>query len=218
MKKIVAILCVRWTILKRNTMQRPSTLLMLCALAISTLLLGYVMESAHGKGFCVVLLACAHFFSFGLAADVIRLSHVKIYPLSDRMVFVLLWATEFVNDSLPILVACSLWLVLLLYPKYSVIFFYLTCLVMSYVLMTAVAINFKLLRSVFSRSFNVFQWAAAILSMAFVPAWLLVSRVFPSNVAYEFVSYWRFPIMLSAVFILITLCTTGTVLVSRYSR
>lgn len=191
---------------------------MLCALAISTLLLGYVMESAHGKGFCVVLLACAHFFSCGLAADVIRLSHVKIYPLSDRMVFILLWATEFVNDSLPILVACSLWLVLLLYPDYSVICFYLTCMGMSYVLMPVVAINAKLLNSVYAPSYNVSVWIASTLGVACLLVIAVVSRVFSFNAAYEFVSYWRFPIMLSAVFILITLCTTGTVLVSRYSR
>ena len=218
MKKIAAILCVRWTILKRDSRQRPSTLLALCAIAIGTLLLGFVTESAHGKAFCVVFFACAYFFLFGMAGEVIRLSHVKIYPLSDRMVFVLLWATEFVDFSLAILVVYSLWLILLLYPDYSFIYFYLTCMGMSYVLIRAVAINANLLNSVFSPSSNVCRWTASILSFACLPVWAFVSRMVSFSAAYEFVSHWRFPIMLSAVFVLIALCKTGTVLVSRYSR
>ncbi len=223
MNKIVPLLELHLTIGKRLGIQGPLRFLILgfyFLFAFTPLLQAFTHDTNYGQGFIILVYSIFTFFIVGMMRIAskkhsIQLHQIKIYPLSDRLIFRLLWIVNLLDYPLLMFLVPAIGSILVLYPDFYLILLCLFCLSLSYALVTLLVSELKLLISLYPPA----GYAFSLFIIALMIACLQVEEVANQdpNFISQFVSNWRIQIFVFFIFliIIVSLYKIGILMVSK---
>lgn len=223
MNKIVPLLELHLTIGKRLGIQGPLRFLILgfyFLFAFTPLLQAFTHDTNYGQGFIILVYSIFTFFIVGMMRIAskkhsIQLHQIKIYPLSDRLIFSLLWIINMLDYTLLMFLVPAIGSILVLYPDFYLILLCLFCLSLSYALVTLLVSEVKLLISLYPPASYVLILFYFALAMAGSRIEDVVNQD-PTFIS-EFVSSGRTQIFVLGIFfvIIVSLYKIGILMVSK---
>ncbi|MYB55953.1 MAG: hypothetical protein F4X51_06155 [Gemmatimonadetes bacterium] len=220
MNKIVPLLLVHLTIGKRIGIQGPARFLILgfyFLFAFLPLIQAVTQDTNYRKGFIILVCSIFTFFCIGMRGVEqkynIQLHQIKIYPLSDQLIFRLLWIINLLDYTLLMFLVPAMGVFWVLYPDFYLILLCLVCLSLSYALVTLLVSEVKLLISLYPP-------AGYVLSLFIIALWMALQIGGGANdptFIHEFVSNWRIQTFVLFIFlvIIVFLYKIGILMVSK---
>ena len=222
MNKIVPLLNLHLTIGKRIGIQGPARFLILgfyFLFSFLPLIQAVTQDTNYGKGFIIIVFSIFTFMMGGMMRVgkkySIQLHQIKIYPLSDRLIFRLFWVIELLDYTLLMFFVSAIGIFWVLYPDFYLILLCLACLSLSYALVTLLVSELKLLISLYPPASYVLALFSVSLCMACLQIGGVVNR--DSTFIHEFVSDWRTQIFVFGIFfvIIVSFYKIGILMVSK---
>ena len=223
MNKILPLLELHLTIGKRIGIQGPARFFILGFYFLSAflpLIQAVHQDTNYGKGFIILVFSFYTVFIFGMMRIVskkhsIQLHQIKIYPLSDRLIFRLFWIINMLDYPLLMFLVPAIGVFWVLYPDFYLILLCLFCLSLSYALVTLLVSEVKLLISLYPPA----GYALSLFIIALMIACLQVEEVANQdpNFIFEFVSNWKAQIFVFGILlvIIVSLYKIGILMVSK---
>ena len=223
MNKIVSLLELHLTIGKRIGIQGPARFFILgfyFLFAFLPLIQAVHQDTNYGKGFIILVVSIYTVFIMGMMRIVskkhsIQLHQIKIYPLSDQLIFRLLWIINMLDYTLLMFLVPAIGVFWVLYPDFYLILLCLFCLSLSYALVTLLVSEVKLLISLYPPASYVLILFYFALAMAASRIEDVVNQ--DPNFIFEFVSNWRTQIFVFGIFlvIIVSFYKIGILMVSK---
>ena len=223
MNKIVPLLELHLTIGKRIGIQGPARFLILgfyFLVAFLPLIQAVHQDTNYGQGFIILVYSIYTVFIAGMTRIVskkhsMQLHQIKIYPLSDRLIFRLLWIINMLDYPLLMFLVPAIGVFWVLYPDFYLILLCLFCLSLSYALVTLLVSEVKLLISLYPPA----GYVLSLFIIALMIACLQVEEVANQDPTFisEFVSDWRTQIFVFGIFfvIIVSFYKIGILMVSK---
>lgn len=221
MNKIIPLLELHLTIGKRIGIQGPVRFLILgfyFLFAFLPLIQAVTQDTNYEKGFIILVFSIFTFMMGGLIRVggkkySIQLHQIKIYPLSDRLIFHLLWVIELLDYTLLMFLVPAIGSIMVLYPDFYFILLCLVYLGLSYALVTLLVSELKLLISLYPPA----GYVLSLFIMALSITGLQIGGANDSAFIHEFVSNWRAQIFVFGNFlvIIVSLYKIGILMVSK---
>ena len=224
MNKIVPLLGLHLTIGKRLGIRGPIRFLILglyFLVAFLPLIQAFTHDTNYRQGFVILVYSIYTVFIAGMIRGIVNKEHsiqlhqIKIYPLSDQLIFRLFWIINLLDYPLLMFLVPAMGVFWVLYPDFYLILLCLFCLSLSYALVTLLVSELKLLISLYPPAGFIFS----LFVIALMIACLQMEEVANQDPTFisEFVSDWRTQIFVFGIFfvIIVSFYKIGILMVSK---
>lgn len=223
--KVLALMSTHLIIGKRFSLSskgllRWALLLFYFLIAINPLILGYTIDSKLGTILIITVFSCWNFGTFSIIKSSrapFQLHQIKIYPLSNRLIFYMFWSTELFDYNLMMFVIPSIGFIFIFYPDFYTIAFSLLCIFIGYILMSLTLIEIKLLMSQYRQLKNIIVIGYVVSALPLMPLWTYLSKENPERMV-ELISNWSKGIYFITAFFIVFLYKLVLLTLSRFTK